>query len=453
MNKVKGTIAGVVLLLLLAVITIGKTIYEDNRAQPAMPLHVVFQGEYKTKEGTWQPIATGEHISASEGTVILRGTLQKTFPDGEIVEPLNNGEAIVLYFDHIAARVYMDGKQVHVFDSEHPQLGNATCGKYWCMYRYTGEPGETIELHFENPHNYGNELAIDEFLSSMYMYIGTDFEIIMSKQTELEKFLGASIIVLSVIVAGIGLFSSLVRLQQSKFLWLIGATGLFAGIYLMVNASNAYMWNANIALNTVLYVLSIVLYAFFFQLFTQQCLTNRLRTIAYWLVLASGLGTGVLLTATVIFDLKIYDILGLWAQFESVISTGVVCCCGMGIKHSRGPVKGMYFAFSVVLAALTMDIIATGSGWWQGAHCSSIAFAAVFAIGLFVALRVIPESIRATMREKEIQAELEKNKTALMLSQIQPHFLYNSLGAIRELCRQNPEDARNALDSSTDPLY
>ena len=445
MNKVKVTIAGIVLLLLLAIITIGKTIYEDKRALPAMPLHVVFQGEYKTKDGAWQPIVTGEHIPVGEETVILRGTLQKAFPDGEIIEPLNNGEAIVLYFDHIGARVYMDGKQVHAFDSEHPQLGNAACGKYWCMYRYAGGSGETIEIHFENPHRYGNELAIDKFLSSMYMYIGTDFEIMMSKQTELEKLLGASIIVLSVIVAGIGLFSSLVRLQQSKFLWLIGATGLFAGIYLMVNASNVYMWNANIALNTVLYVLSIALYAFFFQLFTQQCLTDPLRTIAFWLVLASGLGTGVLLLVAVIFDLKIYDMLWVWGRFESVISIGLVGCCSIEIKRSKRTVRGMYVAFSVVLAALTLDIIATGFGWWQGAYCSLIVFAAVFVMGLFVALRVIPESIRATMREKEIQAELEKNKTALMLSQIQPHFLYNSLGAIRELCRQNPEDARNAL--------
>ena len=40
--------------------------------------------------------------------------------------------------------------------------------------------------------------------------------------------------------------------------------------------------------------------------------------------------------------------------------------------------------------------------------------------------------------------ENEQMKTRLMLSQIQPHFLYNSLGVIQELCRRDPEKAEEA---------
>lgn len=46
---------------------------------------------------------------------------------------------------------------------------------------------------------------------------------------------------------------------------------------------------------------------------------------------------------------------------------------------------------------------------------------------------------------KEQEEKLAKSHVALMLSQIQPHFLYNSLGAIRELCKQDPEQAREAI--------
>lgn len=74
-----------------------------------------------------------------------------------------------------------------------------------------------------------------------------------------------------------------------------------------------------------------------------------------------------------------------------------------------------------------------------GRFCDSVLAALIFV------LLVFPKSIRSVLREKEMQAELEKSKTAIMFSQIQPHFLYNSLGAIRELCRQDPEEARNAL--------
>lgn len=44
----------------------------------------------------------------------------------------------------------------------------------------------------------------------------------------------------------------------------------------------------------------------------------------------------------------------------------------------------------------------------------------------------------------EQEQEYEQTKTALMLSQIQPHFLYNSLGVIQELCHSDPEKAEEA---------
>ncbi|MGN0515937.1 sensor histidine kinase [Eubacterium sp.] len=50
-------------------------------------------------------------------------------------------------------------------------------------------------------------------------------------------------------------------------------------------------------------------------------------------------------------------------------------------------------------------------------------------------------------RYLEQQNELAKMKIDVMLSQIQPHFLYNSIGAISELCKQNPEQAREALQN------
>lgn len=47
----------------------------------------------------------------------------------------------------------------------------------------------------------------------------------------------------------------------------------------------------------------------------------------------------------------------------------------------------------------------------------------------------------------ELQARLQEQHTQLMLSQIQPHFLYNSLGAISHLCKKDALLAREAIDS------
>ena len=44
------------------------------------------------------------------------------------------------------------------------------------------------------------------------------------------------------------------------------------------------------------------------------------------------------------------------------------------------------------------------------------------------------------------ELELEKGRTAIMLSQIQPHFLYNALLGIKELCDTQPKRASDALE-------
>ena len=49
-------------------------------------------------------------------------------------------------------------------------------------------------------------------------------------------------------------------------------------------------------------------------------------------------------------------------------------------------------------------------------------------------------------REKELEERLKETDISIMLSQIQPHFLYNSLSTIRELCREDPEKAQKALE-------
>ena len=55
----------------------------------------------------------------------------------------------------------------------------------------------------------------------------------------------------------------------------------------------------------------------------------------------------------------------------------------------------------------------------------------------------------------QIAEEQEKNKEAqirIMMSQIQPHFIYNSLSAISTLITINPEEAQKALDEFTEYL-
>jgi len=50
------------------------------------------------------------------------------------------------------------------------------------------------------------------------------------------------------------------------------------------------------------------------------------------------------------------------------------------------------------------------------------------------------EILHSDVAAKEL--ELTKNKISIMLSQIQPHFLYNALSAIAQLCEEDPAKAK-----------
>jgi len=53
--------------------------------------------------------------------------------------------------------------------------------------------------------------------------------------------------------------------------------------------------------------------------------------------------------------------------------------------------------------------------------------------------------LRAERQAHEMESELQQNQISIMLSQIQPHFLYNSLTAIGMLCELDPPKAKTAV--------
>ena len=82
-----------------------------------------------------------------------------------------------------------------------------------------------------------------------------------------------------------------------------------------------------------------------------------------------------------------------------------------------------------------------------GAVQAAVGGVAIVNVGITIAALITLMNVQfeheVTMREQE--KELAERRIDIMLSQIQPHFLYNSLGVIYHLCESNPEKARKAI--------
>ena len=103
-------------------------------------------------------------------------------------------------------------------------------------------------------------------------------------------------------------------------------------------------------------------------------------------------------------------------------------------------------AYLFLLMGLTVDALYTcGAMPYRCSSFMPISFA------LFALLITIIHARRAMVmytnarQAKELERELEKANMAVMISQIQPHFLYNALNTIKSLIRRDPKTAEKAV--------
>ena len=90
----------------------------------------------------------------------------------------------------------------------------------------------------------------------------------------------------------------------------------------------------------------------------------------------------------------------------------------------------------------------------SGAAQMAVRGIAVVNAGVTIATLIILMNVQfeheVTIKEQE--KELAERRIDIMLSQIQPHFLYNSLAAIHHLCETDPETAKKAIQKFSEFL-
>ena len=105
-----------------------------------------------------------------------------------------------------------------------------------------------------------------------------------------------------------------------------------------------------------------------------------------------------------------------------------------------------------VIAVITVIVAAVGT--WQMGVISVCALLLIVFISIAIIRWESKKSMQALLEAQRIEAEkqamerkLQESQISIMLSQIQPHFLYNTLNSIYQLCETNPMRARILVNS------
>lgn len=410
-----------------------------------IPSSLMFQGEYRIGDGEWNQIDPETHISAVRGDVTFRGNFRFTDKEKKAAEYLEKDDVISLYFNHLNVELYVNGELKLISGIEGSKYGDEVCGRRWAIYHHEGNIGDTVEIIFRNPHKFGNNTAIDEFLDSIYIYETPFFEQYLDRERYVENVTGTIVLITALMLVGVAVFSTLMGLPQNKTMWLVGLALFAAGGYCIFDSSTDFIWDRFIVFHTDGMVMCVMIYTLTLLNLMKNTLYEQFRKAGLIILRIAQAITGVLLFAALIKSVNLFDTLPVWAFCSIILIVTMLICSLPSFRYVDKAKQIVLVAISFALILLILDIFANAFALWPGGKASKAIFMLLYVIALITVFKVIPENIKAAMREKEMEAELEKNKTAIMLSQIQPHFLYNSLSAIRELCIYDQEEAREAL--------
>ncbi|MGM9970046.1 MAG: sensor histidine kinase [Anaeroplasma sp.] len=407
---------------------------------------VIFEGDYIIEGEERKPIDY-EKLPITTKDVTLIGKFIIVFPNDEYRVYLQNGDMILLYFNHIEAQLFIDGQEAHMFDTENQMFNEYSCGKMFISYVYTGEEGEKVTIELKNHHFYGNSLAVKEFLNSMYMYNPVTLENKLVKEGAMDRTIGTIIMIISLAFIGVSFFSFAIHFSKSKLILLIGLLLFFGSGYYILDSPNIYFWNSNVMFNTTGLYFCIILYVFFMFCLVSYFLPIKENKIAKYIVALDFGLTLFLIILSLIRIVYIYDTLFVFCIFTSIQSIILLILLCLGLKKVK---RNIFIVFAVLIGALiclNLDFLATGLGWWEGGMLSKYVFLLISLAACALIFMIIPKNFLDVEHKKELEIELQKSQNSIMLSQIQPHFLYNTLASIRYLCKNNPKQAQEALDN------
>lgn len=445
-KKLPLAVISIVSVLAAMLILLLFNISTSQQSVPAIWLDVYFEGEYRIDDADWQPVKVGQHIPSTQGDVIMKGQFHMVAPDGEYLGPAPEGTTLAFYTNHIQITVQEEGQQAYTMDTENAYAGEGLCGEY--CDGYTLLTAEPITLTFHNPHRFGNEKAIDAFLEEISIYGGLPYENQFLAQGNIERNIGLAFVIAAFVLLGTALFSALLHIDGSNRLWLVGLCILFAGGYFSYNAKGVFFWSNSIIANTTILGICIMMYMLCICTLLVTFLCPQVKKLGTWAVTFSGIVCVVITIICLATDIRFYDTWLWWAVAQTIVCIILLICL---LVDSQGATKRHMIrntGAAVLLIGFEADFLGIALGWWSSALVCQCIFIVLFIFAAILIWQIVPRNINAARKAEEMEAEqkviraqLQENRIAIMISQIQPHFIYNTLGTIQQLCKENPEQA------------
>lgn len=442
--------------LVLAVVCILLMTINTNQSILPVPRKLNFEGEYSFDGGkTWNTLSSSSDLSTNNGDLILRGHFDYD---------LSQTAALYIYRDHFGIVSKVNGERNYLsIQSQLLSMGEAgkkyfpdTCGKEWLVIKFQNglSTNDTIEIHLQKMHDFIDADAYKNFLNSCYTGPAETMiiESYLQSHANYWLLLGCLFIVIAIMLLGATATSAVLRASTTQGLSTLGFLMLFSGGYLILDTITISFHSELLVFNTYARQICLMLAVYWLGLDVRNMLTGKYRKTASIVMYLSFVLNVILILPSVWGAWAIYDTLPVWIIGQIIFSLALAG--SLSGELIRGTQTNRLYLYSRILLLITllMDIAGVGNSMYSHGTCTKIAFSLVFVVSGFQALKHILIDYQYAIKAKKLEKELEESRIAIMLSQMQPHFVHNILNVIYFMCGKDSVAAQGAISKFSDYL-
>lgn len=390
----------------------------------------------------------GEPVECDREALQKAGAAQDLVLRGHFIQQIPGQEQIFVYLRRICVEIRQNGQKIYAYGDDTTHAARMRSGgNVWGSFYSAGiRPEDEIEIRLHNPYRGNSSRVYELFFDRMYAGDGMQLFIHMAEK-KLPVILGS----LFILLLGVELLfsSATLRMIHTKGLECVrhcGALFITGSLWLLIDyafISLMIPFPMTIDVIDTLAFIGIPLLAIRYgRDFMTECGSRRMAVVEYS-YLAISLAAFVLCLFGVLDGEVVQEML--MSVMPLLLLILFVAMIGE-IRHNDGKdAKRVCISGLLLILFGAVSYICYELGNADGAQFFGVGLF-LFAVAQFaIMLQRIREIYQQSIRAGQMEKELAESRISVMMSQIQPHFLYNSISCIQELCLIEPEKAYDAL--------
>ena len=398
-------------------------------------------GEYSLNGSAYMPFTEDTYFGVSEyNTVTIRGHFSND---------IASNMQLLLRIGNVNVKLSINGKVVYSTDKEQTNYSRTPGNGWKAIALQSVSTQDEVKLTVSNVYRNGNPQTFTQLLNGMYVGYENDLARQVLSTDSYFILFGFLAIPLGLLL----LFAGIVIHQIDKEkIFSLALFSISVGMWIIIQPNYmSFFVDAPQSISTISQVFQF-LQIVSITCFVKSVAVGKMKYILsglHWVTVAFY-GTATICQIFGVLDY--YDFTAFIVILIYIICIIVPIALSVEAFKKNNTAKQTLYSITPLAIFCMIDQVIYAMGHYYSGTYTQIGFLLFLIVQGIFTVRDARNIIYKLEQAQRVENELLQSRISVMLSQIQPHFLYNSLGVIRELCHSNPALAEVATVEFSDFL-